>query len=85
MLEARLLGSIGQETSHFATFEDVGDADVNDPTDSSLSDNNKSRNTINQAYEYSPYFRWAFDGVGNRFKLMDNTFYSVSFDVRIRF
>ena len=48
-------------------------------------DGDDRRNTINQSYEYSPYFRWSFDGVGNRFKLMDNSFYSVSFDVRIRF
>jgi len=85
MLEARLLGSIGQETSHYTTFEDVGDADSGDPTDAGLADGDDRRNTINQSYEYSPYFRWSFDGVGNRFKLMDNSFYSVSFDVRIRF
>jgi hypothetical protein len=83
ILEARLLGSIGSETSHFATFEDIGKADDSDPSDATAAD--EMVGTINHAYEYSPYFREAYDGVGNRFKLLDSTFYSISADLRIRF
>ena len=85
MLEARLLGAYGKETSHFNSFEDVGDADDSDPSDATLPEGDDRRLTINHPYEYSPYFREAFDGVGNRFKLLDSSFYSISFDVRIRF
>jgi hypothetical protein len=85
MLEARLLGSMGKETPHFTTFEDVGTADKQDPSDDVLPAGSPDANTINHAYEYSPYYREAFDGVGNRFKLLENSFYSLNFDVRIRF
>ncbi|MDE0883810.1 MAG: hypothetical protein OSB21_14555, partial [Myxococcota bacterium] len=67
------------------TFEDVGTADKQDPSDDILPAGSPDANTINHAYEYSPYYREAFDGVGNRFKLLDNSFYSLNFDVRIRF
>ena len=84
MLEARLLGAIGQETSHFTTDEKTGRADDGDPGDRALIAGEEA-GTINKAYEYSPYFRYAFDGVGNQFKLINSTFYSINFDMRIRF
>ena len=81
---ARLLGAIGQETSHFTTDEKTERADDGDPGDRALIAGEEA-GTINKAYEYSPYFRYAFDGVGNQFKLINSTFYSINFDMRGRF
>ncbi|MBF94540.1 MAG: hypothetical protein CMH58_05200 [Myxococcales bacterium] len=85
IIEARVLGSLGQETSHFTTFEDYGQADIDDPGDVGKTAADDTYRSINEAYEYSPYHRSAFDGVGNRLRLLTNSFSSVNVDLRIRF
>lgn len=85
MLEARILGSLGEETTHFATFEDYGTADPEDPGDINKNESDDTYRSINEAYEYSPYHRNTFDGVGNRLRLLANQFYNISVDIRIRF